>query len=214
MQQKIETFLNNINSISTLLVSNNYLFISSKTKFIIGILKLPQAPTCFKENTKILTKSGYRLIQDLKVGDLIKTTNNFYKPIVMIGKNQFYHSASKTRVKNQLYKCNHENYPEVFEDLIITGCHSILVNEFKNEREKEGTIKINGEIFVTDKKYRLPVCIDERSCVFEKNDNYIIYHFALENDDYYANYGVYANGLLVETCSKRYLSECSGMCLL
>jgi hypothetical protein len=28
------------------------------------------------------------------------------------------------------------------------------------------------------------------------------------------NYGIYANGLLVESCSKRYLAELSGMKLL
>jgi hypothetical protein len=28
---------------------------------------------------------------------------------------------------------------------------------------------------------------------------------ALENDDYYMNYGIYANGLLVESTSKRFM---------
>ena len=44
--------------------------------------------------------------------------------------------------------------------------------------------------------------------------NYTIWHFALENDDYYMNYGVYANGLLVETSSKRYMKELSNMSLI
>jgi hypothetical protein len=47
-----------------------------------------------------------------------------------------------------------------------------------------------------------------------ENIDYTIYHFALENDNYYMNYGVYANGLLVETCSKRYLTELSNMELI
>jgi len=38
-----------------------------------------------------------------------------------------------------------------------------------------------------------------------------IYHLALENENYFSNYGIYANGLLVESCSKRYLKELSGM---
>jgi hypothetical protein len=42
----------------------------------------------------------------------------------------------------------------------------------------------------------------------------MIYHIALENEDYYMNYGIYANGLLVETCSKRYLSELSDMVMI
>ena len=33
---------------------------------------------------------------------------------------------------------------------------------------------------------------------------FMIWHFALENDNYFSNYGIWANGLLVETCSKRY----------
>ena len=35
-----------------------------------------------------------------------------------------------------------------------------------------------------------------------------------ENDNYFGNYGIYANGLLVETCSKRYLKELSNMSLI
>jgi hypothetical protein len=86
------------------------------------------------------------------------------------------------------------------------------VNELiKNEREK--IIEILGQIYITDNKYRLPACVDERTSVYEEAGKYTIYHFALENDDYYTNYGVYANGLLVETCSKRYLKELSNMTL-
>jgi hypothetical protein len=169
---------------------------------------------CFKEGSKILCKTGYISIEKLRKGDLIKTSKNGYVPIDMIGKKEIYHSASSNRIKDQLYRCSTNNYEEVFEDLIITGCHSILVPEFKNKEEKEATKKINGDIYVTDKKYRLPACVDERTTVYETPGNYTIYHFALENEDYYMNYGVYANGLLVETCSKRCLVELAGMELL
>jgi uncharacterized protein (UPF0218 family) len=40
---------------------------------------------------------------------------------------------------------------------------------------------------------------------FENEDLYTILHLDLDNEDYYMNYGIYANGLLVETCSQRYL---------
>ena len=63
----------------------------------------------------------------------------------------------------------------------------------------------------TDNKYRLPACADYRADVYEKEGSYMVYHFALEHDDYYMNYGVFANGLLVETCSKRNLKELSNM---
>ena len=168
--------------------------------------------TCFKEDTKILTDQGYKTIQELRKGDLIKTLKHDFKPIDMIGKRDIYHPALQERIKDQLYKCSPEHF-SVFEDLMITGCHSILVDEFK-EGEREKTIEINGDAYVTENKYRLPACVDDRTTVYETPGTYTIYHFALENDDIYNNYGIYANGLLVESCSKRYLKELSNMTLI
>ena len=166
---------------------------------------------CFKENSKILTNKGYIPIQNLQNGDLVRTLNNGFKPICMIASKKIYHKPIKTRIKEQLYKCSNNNFPEVFEDLIITGGHSILVDRFTNENQKEKVCKLFGKIYVTDSKYRLPACIDERTAIYDYQGDEKIYHFALENDDYYGNYGIYANGLLVETCSKRYLKELSKM---
>jgi len=169
-----------------------------------------QAP-CFKEGTQILTNKGYKSIETLRKGDLIQTLKNGYKKIDTIGKTEINHLRFDERVKNQLYKCSKTKYPELFDDLIITGSHSILVNSFKNDDEKEKTIETIGKIYVTDNKYRLPACVDNKTTVYETPGIYTIYHIALENDNYYANYGIYANGLLVETCSKRYLKELSNM---
>jgi hypothetical protein len=88
-----------------------------------------------------------------------------------------------------------------------------LIEEFE-EGEEEKTIEVLGDIFVTDDRYRLPACVDKRTSVYDKPGIYTIYHLALENPDYYMNYGIYANGLLVETCSKRYLKELSKMTLI
>ena len=65
--------------------------------------------------------------------------------------------------------------------------------------------------YVTNKKYRLPACVDKRATPFLKEGIFTVYHFSLENVNDYKNYGVYANGLLVETISKRYLRDLSGM---
>jgi hypothetical protein len=166
---------------------------------------------CFKIDTKILTNKGYIPIQDLKKGDLIKTLKHDFKPIVLIGKREINHHALEDRIKDQLYKCDKNNFPEIFEPLIITGCNSILVDNFVSEIQKKKTIEVNGDIYGTDEKYRLPACVDERTTVYEIPGINTIYHLALENDDYFMNYGIYANGLLVESCSKRYLKELSGM---
>jgi hypothetical protein len=170
--------------------------------------------TCFKEDTKILTNKGYIPIQNLRKGHLVKTLEHYYLPIVMIGKKEIHHPAKTERIQDQLYKCTQSEYPEIFEDLVLTGCHSILVDEFANEEQKEKTIEVNKIIYVTDRKYRLPACADHRASVYEHPGDYTIYHLALEHNDYYMNYGIYANGLLVESCSKRYLKEVANMTLI
>jgi len=167
--------------------------------------------SCFNKDTKILTYSGYKLVQDLITGDLVKTLLHGFVPIWAIGKRLIHHYVCKERIKDQLYKCSQTEYPQIFEDLIITGCHSILVDEFISEEQKRKVIEVNRNIYITDYKYRLPVCVDLRSSIYETPGDYTIYHFALENEDYYMNYGVYANGLLVETSSKRFLKELSNM---
>jgi hypothetical protein len=112
-----------------------------------------------------------------------------------------------------LYTCSQEKYPEVFEDLIITGCHSILVDDITEDERKEIT-ELTGKIYVTENKYRLIACLDKRDEPYEQEGIHNIWHLALENNNYYTNYGIYANGLLVESCSKRMMKEYSGMELI
>lgn len=112
-----------------------------------------------------------------------------------------------------MYLCSLNKYPELTEDLIITGCHSILEDNI-TEKQKEETIELLGKIMITDDKYRLMACLDERAIPYLEEGLFNIWHIALDNNDYYMNYGIYANGLLVETCSKRYLKYFSGMTLI
>jgi hypothetical protein len=168
---------------------------------------------CFKEDTKILTDRGYIPVQDLKKGDLVKTVKDGFVPIYAIGKRQTYHPATNDRIKEQLYvyRKGEEGEESNMEDLVITGCHSVLVDDFKNDEEKQKTEDVLKSIYVTDDKYRLPACVDDRAVVYEKQGIHTIYHFALDHYDYYMNYGIYANGLLVETCSIRHMIEISGL---
>ena len=169
---------------------------------------------CFKEGTRILTSKGYVPIEQLRKGDFVETLLDGFVPVAMIGKKEIDHPVSEERIKNQLYRCSQAQYPELTEDLILTGCHSILVDQYANEKERNRTIEVNGDTYVTDRKYRLPACADERASVYEVPGKHTIYHVALENEDYFMNYGIYANGLLVESCSKRFLKEIANMKLL
>jgi len=176
-----------------------------------GSINIDTIIPCFKSDTKILTINGYIPIQNLRKGDLIKTCKHDYVPIHMIGHGEIINPICDERTKDKLYVCSQQEYPEIFEDLVITGSHSILVDDFKNTEERANTLEVLGDIYVTDNKYRLPACVDNRATPYEKLGSFTIYHFALENDNYFMNYGIYANGLLVETCSKRFLQELSNM---
>jgi len=81
--------------------------------------------------------------------------------------------------------------------------------------QKDQTIKSLGRLFKTDDKYRLTACNDERSDPWGDPKTYTVWHFALENKEPAMNYGVYANGgLLVESCSIRFLKTKSNMALV
>ena len=172
---------------------------------------------CFLEGTQILClengREVYRPVQSLRKGDLVKTIYNGFLPIHMIGTTAMYNPNNNDRIASRLYRCPKENYPGLFEDLYITGCHSILVPWLTYEQGQK-TIASLGRLFVTDKHCRLMAWVDEKAEPYKMAGVYNIYHIALENNDYYMNYGIYANGLLVESCSKRYLMEMSNMRIL
>jgi len=174
----------------------------------------PSAP-CFLEGTQILAsvngEDKYVPIESLHKGDLVKTSRDGYKKVELIGHGEIQNPADNERIQNRLYKCSIANYQVLKEDLYITGCYSILVDNI-TDIQRQNTIKQLGKIFITDKKYRLMACIDERAEPYISEGKYTIWHFALEHVDEKMNYGVYANGgLLVETCSIYFLKNKSNM---
>jgi hypothetical protein len=99
----------------------------------------PAAP-CFLEGSTILCKvdnvEKYIPVEQLENGTLVKTSLNGYKTVVLIGKGTIENPGDNERTENRLYKCSMSKYPELKEDLYITGCHSIL--EFPiTEKQKE-----------------------------------------------------------------------------
>lgn len=169
---------------------------------------------CFKEDTKILCLFDnfevYIPIQHIRKGHLVKTLSSGFVPVHAIGSSKIYNPDNKLVSKNRLFKYTKEEYPEITEDLVVTGCHSILVDTL-TDKQKEDTIEDVGRILITENKYRLFTFLNDKAEPYEDAGLHTIWHLALEHDDYFMNYGIYANGLLVESASKRMLKEYSGM---
>ena len=55
-------------------------------------------------------------------------------------------------------------------------------------------------------KYKLPCFINKKAKVYQKNGQFNIWTFCLKADDINKQFGIYANGLLVETISKQYIN--------
>jgi len=174
---------------------------------------------CFREGTRILcmdkrtSKPKYIPIEKMKPGTLVKTLHSGFVPVKLIGHSTICNSDTETRMRDSLYKCSKSNYTELIDDLYITGNHSILLREL-SDKNHDDLMRECGGIYMTEDRYRLPAFLDKRAERFREPGIYRIWHFALENNDYYMNYGVYANGLLVESTSLRFMNELAKMDLV
>jgi hypothetical protein len=173
---------------------------------------------CFLEGTTVLCKvddvETYVPVEQLKPGTLVKTSLNGYKPVVLLGRDSIQNPGHDERIEDRLYKLSPSKYPQLKDDLYITGGHSVL--EFPmTEKQTQDTIKKLGDLYVTEGKYRLMACIDERADPWTSEGRYTIWVFALEHTDDKKNYGVYVNGgLLVESCSVHFMKKNSNMTLV
>lgn len=195
-------------------IVGNY-FLTNVTFTIIPTVNPKPINPCFLEGSKILclkdNSEVYLPIESLNKGDLVKTLLNNYVPIKAIGSSVIkYDPSIELHQKDKLFLLSKDSYPELFEDLVLTGAHSILVDEI-TEEQRNKIIKNFGKIYETDDKYRLMACVDDKTSEYNYKSDQTIWHLALENDNKYHNYGIYANGLLVESVSIRYMLELSNM---
>jgi hypothetical protein len=160
-------------------------------------------PICFGADMKITcllnnTETDIA-IQDLKKGQLVKTYKDGFLPIHSLGKSTCHNPKNNNRIKSRMYILKKNKYNNLTEDLIITGCHSLLV-PYINDEQSEKIKETNGHLYVTDDMYRLPVYLDDNSDIYtEEYGDINVYHIAL-GDNEHRNYGIFANGLLVESC--------------
>jgi len=176
----------------------------------------PPAP-CFLEGTTILClldgKETYCPVETLRPGTAVVTLTGGPKKIVAIGHMTIENPGTTDRTEQRLYKCSPQKYPELKTDLFVTGGHSILMSDVTEDQRTKITEYL-GRIFITEGRYRLPAFIDERAEPLASEGTFPVWHFALEHDNPHMNYGVYANGLLVETCPINYLKNISNMTII
>jgi hypothetical protein len=207
------------NTFLTLASGENTIFDSLTVSVGSVLAELEPFVICFKRDTKILClcqktyKEKYMKIQDLTPGSLVKTLKHGFVPLSTIGHRDLYNNGNTERIRNKLYECSAKDYPELSETLVVTGCHSILKDNIGKELRKELESENNGKIYTTDGKYRVMAYLDKKTKPYSRKGTFEIWHFSLEHEDDYMNYGVFANGLLVETASKRMMRDYSDMTL-
>ena len=164
---------------------------------------------CFKEGTKITcldvkTNQDIELpIETIPPNTYVKTYKHGYIQVKKITNHKLENPDSREILKGRLYiyePCN--TTPGLYEPLIMTGCHSALVDSITPEQQQLMEEQV-GNTFITDDKYRLMCMYDTRAEPYTVSGIYTIWHICLEHYDEEMNYGIYANGLLVESCSKK-----------
>jgi Hint domain len=161
----------------------------------------PSGPPCYNKGTKILCENDqYLAIENLKQGTLVKTFSHGLKKIKYIGKNMLINN--QTKWQQSMYKMKKTNMNNLTEDLIVTGWHSVLVDEYTDgQLVKMQEYKIPEQTL--DGKKLLVAAVNDEFEQIQDTNVYTYYHLVLEHDgDQDRRYGIYANGVLSETISE------------
>ena len=158
---------------------------------------------CLAEGTNIDCYMERIKVEDLQVGDMVRTYKHGHKKVVHIEKTDMNDQVMNFRL-DCLFRAKKEDLPALSEDLYVTGGHSILLDSLSQiEQWHMKSISWPGHFFQVDGKYKLLAAHSEKFQITNKKVK--VYNIILEQDDendMYVSYGIYANGLLVETCNK------------
>jgi hypothetical protein len=147
----------------------------------------------------------YIAVEYIEEGTLVKTYKNGYKKCKFNMKETL--NNKKEHSINNLYRLSKLTNGNLFEDLYITGSHSMLYNNL-TEKEEDAMYKLLAtynrkfDIEIPNKiedKYKLIAYYDSRFTEVKKDINVNIYHLVLESDNKNRNYGIWANGVLTES---------------
>jgi len=181
---------------------------------------------CFSEGTKILSltnfkneiyekniekslasqiKEEYILVQDLKIGDLVKTYLHGYRRISKVLKGNFKNNPKEKGVANCMYRMLKTKDNGIIEDLTLTRNHGVLVEKLSENEEKKVD---KNNLQVVDGLLSIITADSDKFEKVEDTNVYNYYHFCLDGDgDNDRRFGIYANGLLVETPSNNMMDN-------
>jgi DNA-binding beta-propeller fold protein YncE len=174
------------------------------------IWKISLTTPCFNKGTKILClnkmmEEEYIPIEDLKKGDLVKSYLHGYRKIDSIGGNKMINNPEHFNLS--MYKMEKTLENGLTEDLIVTGGHSILVDDL-GEYYAENEIRFKGTIPKIDDKFLLLCFLTKDFTQLTDTNEYTYYHLCLENNgNNDERFGIWANGILTETISKNQFTE-------
>ncbi len=166
--------------------------------------------TCFSEGTKILCLNNYQKeeyvsVQDLKVGDFVKSYKHGYRKISKILNGSFINNPIEQGASNCMYIMKKTVDNGLIDDLTLTRNHGVLVDKINNE------VNINNLEVIDDLVSIITADNDKFEKVLDAN-LYKYYHFSLETDgDEDRRFGVWANGLLVETPSNNMMDNATNV---
>lgn len=192
----------------TITIENTQQFKSGRSYYFTSVQINYYIP-CFGEDTKILclveNKEQYIPIQNIRKDDLVKTLCDGYKKVDLIGKSYIHNPDNTSRNSQRLFRYSKENFDILFEDLFLTGGHSILLDSIT---EEQITLmkKFHGNQPLIDNKHSLLTFINQKTEPYTVQGIFTVYHIALENENPQMSHGIFANGLLVESCSHAYMT--------
>ena len=157
---------------------------------------------CVHETTDFLcyvdNEESYINIKDIKPGFLVKTYNEGYVKVKHIFKQKCFNSEKNTIKK--FFVMDKSKNDLLTKDLIITGSHSVLLDNLTEEQYNKMKLSKTKYIKVHD-KYKLLAFFNEDFVGKTDKSEERVYLLVLEADDDHKVYGAYVNGgMIIETC--------------
>jgi hypothetical protein len=207
----VTTNLPTNNTLNTYIIFdiNNVLYTTYLDDPYGGLYKSTSNEFCFNKGTKILCmnqqlEDEYVVIEDLKVGDFVKTFKHGYRKVIKTITGSFVNNPKKWNIC--MYKMAKTESNGLLEDLIVTGGHSLLVDSLSDAElskyEEMGIPDFANQTI--DKKHLVLSCVSDQFTPMPDTERYQYYHLLLENnDDEEERFGIWANGVLTETPNEK-----------